>query len=46
MSAAVETPKSTEKASLDEVVGRLRAGSKSWVKLPLPERIVPAVYPQ
>ncbi|MBS2022213.1 MAG: aldehyde dehydrogenase, partial [Deltaproteobacteria bacterium] len=39
MSAAIEAPKSTEKARLDEVVGRLREGSKSWVKLPLPERI-------
>lgn len=38
MSAAVETPKSTEKARLDELVGRLREGSRGWVKLPLPER--------
>jgi aldehyde dehydrogenase (NAD(P)+) len=39
MSAAVETPKSTELGRLDELVGRLREGAKSWVKLPLADKL-------
>ena len=39
MSEAVEAPKSTELRRLDEVVGRLREGSKQWAVLPLAEKI-------
>jgi len=39
MSEAVETPKSTGLARLDEVVGRLREGAKTWAVLPIAEKI-------
>ena len=39
MSAAVEIPKNTELARLDELVGRLREGARSWVKLPIGDKI-------
>ena len=39
MSAAVEIPKNTDFARLDEMVGRLRDGAKTWVKLPVGEKI-------
>ena len=38
MSAAIEIPKPTAITRLDELVGRLAAGSKSWVRLPLAEK--------
>jgi aldehyde dehydrogenase (NAD(P)+) len=36
--AVVETPRNTELGRLDELVGRLREGSKSWVKVPVAEK--------
>src|SRR5260221_232983 len=39
MSEAIEVPKNTELRRLDELVGRLRDGAKTWVKLPLAERL-------
>jgi len=39
MSAAIEIPKSTELSRLDELVGKLREGSKVWAKMPIQERI-------
>jgi aldehyde dehydrogenase (NAD(P)+) len=42
MSAAVEFPKSTALARLDELVGRLRESSKTWVKLPIGDKIAVA----
>ena len=38
MSAAVEVPKNTELRRLDELVGRLRDGARTWVKLPLADK--------
>src|SRR5438270_11765339 len=42
MTAAIEIPKSTDHHRLDELVGKLREGSKSWVKLPIGEKIAVA----
>lgn len=42
MSAAIEIPKNTELTRLDELVGRLREGAKSWVKLPTGDKIAVA----
>ena len=39
MTAAIEIPKNTDFARLDEMVARLRDGSKTWVKLPIGEKI-------
>ena len=39
MSAAIEIPKNTDQRRLDELVGRLREGSKTWVKLPIADKI-------
>ncbi len=39
MSAAVEIPQSTELNRLDELVGRLREGAKTWARLPLAEKL-------
>jgi aldehyde dehydrogenase (NAD(P)+) len=36
--AVVEVPRNTELARLDELVGRLREGAKSWVKLPVAQK--------
>jgi hypothetical protein len=38
MAEAVEIPRNTELARLDELVGRLRDGAKTWVKLPVAQK--------
>ena len=42
MSEAVEVPKNTALPRLDELVGRLRDGARSWVKLPLVAKLAVA----
>jgi aldehyde dehydrogenase (NAD(P)+) len=42
MSEAVEIPKNTELGRLDQLVGRLREGAKTWLKLPLGEKLAVA----
>src|SRR4051812_6718491 len=42
MSAVVQVPRATEPARLDEMVGRLQAGAKTWAALPLAEKIAVA----
>jgi len=38
MAEAVETPRNTELTRLDELVGRLRDGAKTWVNLPVKQK--------
>jgi aldehyde dehydrogenase family protein len=38
MAEAVESPRNTALSRLDELVGRLREGAKTWVKLPVEDK--------
>lgn len=39
MSIALDTPRPTERARLDEILARLRDGARAWARQPLPARI-------